>query len=150
MNHPVACLAYKFVHNGKTFVYGGDHEPFRNVYRDSENADGMDEEFLQELDENANEQNRKIAGFCKDADVVSWDSQYTEEEYLTKIGWGHSSMESNIVMAETAGIKHMVFSHHEPQNSDAHLAKLEEKFKKIAVEKGFKLDFAKEGMEIVI
>ncbi|MBF0433648.1 MAG: MBL fold metallo-hydrolase [Fibrobacteria bacterium] len=150
MNHPVACLAYKLIHNGKTFVYGGDHEPYRNVYRDSENSEGMEEEFLQELDEDANEQNKKILNFCQGADVVSWDSQYTEEEYLTKIGWGHSSMETNIKLAEEAGIKHMVFSHHEPMNDDVRLTELEAKFKKIAKEKGFALDFSKEGMEIEI
>ncbi len=148
INHPVACLAYKIIHDGKTFIYGGDHEPFRNIYRDSGNADGMDEEFLEELDQNATEQNNKIVEFCKGADLVSWDGQYTDKEYETKKGWGHSPHSADLVLAEQAGIKHLVITHHEPMNSDDRLAELEKELKQKASDKGFKLDFAKEGMAI--
>lgn len=148
INHPVACLAYKLIHNGKKIVYGGDHEPYRNLYRDSPEGEDMDEDLMLELDQNAEEQNKKIAEFCLDADVVSWDSQYTEDEYKSKIGWGHSWHEANILLAETASIKHMIFTHHDPLNADDKLESFEKKFKTIASQKGFKLDFAKEGMEI--
>ncbi len=148
INHPVACLAYKIIHDGKIFIYGGDHEPFRNIYRDSPEGEEMDEDLLNDLDENAKEQNLKIINFCKDADFVSWDGQYTEEEYQTKKGWGHSSHKADIELAEHASIKHIYLTHHEPMNSDQKLAQFENELKKQASEKGFLLDFAKEGMEI--
>jgi ribonuclease BN (tRNA processing enzyme) len=148
INHPVACLAYKLIYQGKTFIYGGDHEPFRNIYRDSKEGSEMDEEFLDELDQNALEQNRKIIDFCRNADVVSWDGQYSDEEYETKKGWGHSSYSADIDLAEKSSIRHLIISHHEPMNSDIRLADTEIKIKEIARKKGFKLDFAKEGMEI--
>lgn len=148
INHPVACLAYKVVHDGKIFVYGGDHEPFRNIYRDSPGDDEPDEELLEELDRNAEEQNGKIVEFCRDADVVSWDGQYTDEEYETKKGWGHSSHGADIDLAEKASIKRIVLTHHDPMNSDEKLAALEAQLKKRVSHKAFQLDFAKEGMEI--
>lgn len=148
INHPVACLAYKVVYNGKIFIYGGDHEPFRNIYRDSDAGSDMDEDFLKELDQNAEEQNKKIIEFCKNADVVSWDGQYTDEEYEAKKGWGHSSFSTDLELAEKAGIKHIILTHHEPMNSDEKLAGYEVDMKKRAEAKGFKLDFAKEIMEI--
>ncbi len=148
INHPVACLAYKIRHNGKTFIYGGDHEPFRNIYRDSPEGAEMDEDFLKELDENAEEQNNKIIEFCRNADLVSWDGQYTDEEYETKKGWGHSSHSAVIDLVEKAGIKHIILTHHEPMNSDEKLAQYEDELKKKTAGNGFDLDFSKEGMEM--
>lgn len=148
INHPVSSLAYKVIHNGKIFIYGGDHEPYRNIYRDSKEGEEMDEELLKELDENAEEQNKKVIEFCQNADLVSWDGQYTEEEYQTKKGWGHSSHIADIELAEKASIKHIILTHHEPMNSDEKLAEYEKELRKTASEKGFKLDLAREGMEI--
>jgi phosphoribosyl 1,2-cyclic phosphodiesterase len=148
INHPVACLAYKIVYDGKTFIYGGDHEPFRNIYRDSSESTGMDEDFLKELDQNADEQNKKIIEFCRNADLVSWDGQYTDTEYETKKGWGHSSYNADLELAEKSGIKHILLTHHEPMNSDEKLAQYEIELKKKAESRGFKLDLAREGMVI--
>jgi len=148
INHPVTSFAYKVIHGGKIFVYGGDHEPYRNIYRDSADVSDMDEDLLKELDANAEEQNRKIAAFLDNADLVSWDGQYTDQEYQLKKGWGHSSHGANIELAEKAKIKHLILTHHEPMNSDAKLAGIESELKKIAAQKGFILNMAKEGMEI--
>lgn len=150
INHPVACLAYKIIHNGKTFIYGGDHEPYRNIYRDSPEAAEMDEEMLKELDHDALQQNNKIVEFCRGADLVSWDGQYTDAEYETKKGWGHSSFNADLTLAEKAKIKHIILTHHEPMNSDEKLVTYEKEMRQKASAKDFKLDFAKEGMEIVL
>ncbi|MHC4884673.1 MAG: MBL fold metallo-hydrolase [Planctomycetota bacterium] len=148
LNHPIACLAYKVVHDGKTFVYGGDHEPFRNLYRDGDSGEEMDEEFLKELDENAVHQNTRVADFCRDADLVSWDSMYTEEEYQSKIGWGHSYYKANMKFARDAGIRHIVFNHHDPARKDEELDAYAEKLNPVAEQLGFTLTFAREGLSL--
>jgi phosphoribosyl 1,2-cyclic phosphodiesterase len=150
VNHPVICLAYKLVFEGKVFVYGGDHEPYRNLYRDTTGRAEMDEELLGELDRNVEEQNRKIVEFCRDADLVSWDSQYTPEEYRSKIGWGHSCYESTMALAREAAIKHMVFTHHDPARTDSQLADYETKYRDLARRQGFRLDSAREGLTIEV
>jgi ribonuclease BN (tRNA processing enzyme) len=150
MNHPVATLSYRVNYKGKSFIYGGDHEPFRNLYRGTSGSQDMDEEFLKELDANAEEQNSKVVEFCRNADLVSWDSQYTKEEYQTKIGWGHSYYEANYKLAKTADVKHMVFSHHDPSNSDKTLTEREKQCRSTAEKLGFKLDFSREGKTVEI
>ncbi|MHC4871202.1 MAG: MBL fold metallo-hydrolase [Planctomycetota bacterium] len=147
LNHPVNCFAYKVECDGKTFVYGGDHEEYRNIYRDDENCD-LDEDFLSELDENVAAQNQKIIDFCKGADLISWDAQYTDEEYLEKIGWGHSSYGADIRLARAAGLKQIALSHHDPVSFDDKLTDLDEKYRKEGEENGIKVMFAKEGMSV--
>jgi ribonuclease BN (tRNA processing enzyme) len=149
LNHPVNCFAYKVEADGKTYVYGGDHEPFRNIYRDDENCE-LDEEFLQELDANIADQNGKIIEFCRDADFVSWDSQYTEEEYATKIGWGHSTYEADIELALKAGIKKIALTHHDPVSKDSLLQEREVKYTALAKDKGVDAVFAREGAEYTL
>jgi phosphoribosyl 1,2-cyclic phosphodiesterase len=150
VNHPVACLAYKLRYNGKVFIYGGDHEPYRNIYRDGSQGSDLDEDFLEELDRNAADQNGKIIDFCKDADLVSWDGQYTEEEYRSKIGWGHSSHEADIELARKASIKHLILTHHEPMSSDEKLAGIEAQIRTKMSDSSCTFDFAREGMVVEI
>lgn len=150
LNHPVACLAYKVSVGGKTVVYGGDHEPYRNPYRDCGEAERMDAGVLAELDRDAEAKNAEILEFCRGADLAVWDSQYTEKEYPAKRGWGHSWHEYNLRFAREAGIRHMVFNHHDPNRGDAEMRGLERFFRAEAERAGFRLDFAREGMEIEI
>jgi len=148
LNHPVACLAYKLVYDGRCFIYGGDHEPYRNLYRDSDDEEDVDEGYMKELDRKANEQNRKIVEFCRGADVVSWDAQYDEREYQSKKGWGHSTYRANLALAEKAGLSHMIFTHHDPAQTDESLSQREADVKKAAAGKNVRVEFAREGMEI--
>lgn len=148
LNHPVACLAYKLTHNGRVFVYGGDHEPFRNIYRDSGGGADIDETMMAELDSMVELQNMKIVEFLRGADLVIWDSQYTQEEYQTKIGWGHSYYELNLEVARQAGIKHLVCDHHDPMSDDATLQAREDQLTAQAQDLGYKLSLSREGRVI--
>jgi phosphoribosyl 1,2-cyclic phosphodiesterase len=150
INHPVACLAYKLIYEGKVFIYGGDHEPYRNIYRDGSQKSELDEDFLMELDRNAADQNNKIIDFCRDADLVSWDGQYTEEEYRSKLGWGHSSHEADIELARKASIRHIILTHHEPMNMDEKLVRIEEDIHQKTSADSCRFDLAREGMEVEI
>jgi ribonuclease BN (tRNA processing enzyme) len=147
LNHPVNCMAYKLIHKGKILVYGGDHEPFRNLYREGNDRE-MDEAFLRELDQEAEEQNVRIAQFVKGADLLIWDAQYSVEEYAAKKGWGHSTYEADLALAIQASVKHLVMTHHDPASTDKILAKRERRYRALAAERGIRLDFAREGMEI--
>lgn len=147
-NHPVTCLAYKVIHNNNIFIYSGDHEPYRNIYRDNNNGNDTTEDQLLELDKEADEQNQRFIDFCKYADVLCMDGQYSDEEYETKKGWGHSSYSSDILLAEKASVKHLIITHHEPMNTDKTLSIYEKELKNRSLKKDFKLDFSKEGMEI--
>jgi phosphoribosyl 1,2-cyclic phosphodiesterase len=51
-----------------------------------------------------------------------YDAMYTDEEYHNptspKVGWGHSTWQEAIKMAEAAGVKRVVIFHHDPTHSD--------------------------------
>jgi ribonuclease BN (tRNA processing enzyme) len=149
LNHPVNCMGYKLVCAGKTLVFGGDHEPFRNLYRD-DTGTKLEEEFLHALDSEAEEQNARIAAFLQGADLVIWDAQYTAEEYVSRKGWGHSTYEIDIELAARASVRHLILTHHDPVSSDKTLGEREKKYRSLAAKQSVQLDFAKEGMEVVL
>jgi ribonuclease BN (tRNA processing enzyme) len=50
------------------------------------------------------------------------DSTYTPEEYRNKIGWGHSSVEQVVEIADRAKVKDLFLFHHDPAQSDKDIA----------------------------
>jgi phosphoribosyl 1,2-cyclic phosphodiesterase len=61
------------------------------------------------------------------ADLVLHDAQYFEDEYVTRIGWGHSSVAHAVAFAEAVEAKRLVLFHHEPNHSDQDLERLEDR-----------------------
>ena len=59
-----------------------------------------------------------IVSLARDADLLVHDAQFTPEELKAKKGWGHSSWEQAIEVAEQAGVKRLALFHHEPNTSD--------------------------------
>lgn len=95
-NHPGDSFAYRVEADGKTFIYSSDVE-----FNDKNYG-----QLHQAID------------FYKDADVLTFDSQYTLDEALSKIDWGHSSIQFGIDIAYNANIKKVVLFHYDPTYSD--------------------------------
>lgn len=55
------------------------------------------------------------------ADVLMHDSQYNQEEYDARTGWGHSTVRHAVEFAQVAEVKRMVTFHHDPNHDDATL-----------------------------
>lgn len=55
------------------------------------------------------------------ADLLIHDAQYTTDEYATRVGWGHSSIEHTWAFAVQAGVERLVTFHHDPSHADADL-----------------------------
>lgn len=119
LNHPGGCSGLKFVNNGKSIAYLVDHE-----YQQS-----MEQRFVD---------------FCRGVDVLIHDGQYTPKEYTQYQGWGHSSYEQAIHLAQKAGVGRLIVTHHDPTHDDEFLSRHEifcrESFDSFA--------FAREGMVI--
>lgn len=97
MPHPGGCFAYKFRQNdGKTFIMATDVEF---------NVDTM-------------ERSLRYMDFLRGTDVLVFDSQYTFEEALQKIDWGHSSAAIAVEIALKAEVKKLVLFHHDPSYND--------------------------------
>lgn len=103
LNHPDYCLAYKFSAYDKSIVYATDTEVMKGMTR---------ENFIE---------------FARDVDVLIYDAQYTSEEYYgkngasSKKGFGHSTYEEALQIAELTHAKSLYFFHHDDWRSDEDL-----------------------------
>ena len=148
LNHPILCMGYRFEYQGKTIVTAYDHEPFRNLFPSDPKDPNYNEEAAKEGEAAAKEENEKINGFFKNADVLIHDTQYTTEEFLKHLGWGHSSYELAIEASLKAKVKKLVFFHHDPNHSDTLLKSLEKEYRKKTARTGLSVLMAREGLTI--
>lgn len=146
-NHPVLCVGSRIEADGKVVVYTGDHEPYRDTIYSS---DDMGDEAAGAR-EFAEEQNAMLEEIARGADLLICDCQYTDEEYKTKLGWGHSSVGQCIDRAVNAGVKRLALTHHEPLRTDDELDSLEREAKKrmeAASSKAIEVFYAREHMVV--
>ena len=101
LNHPNRATGYRVEFQGKTICYVTDTEHF---------ADRLDENILE---------------LIEGADYVIYDAMFTDEEYATRQGWGHSTWQEGIKLADAAGIGTLVLFHHAPNRTDDELDRLE-------------------------
>ncbi len=92
----------------------------------------------------------QLIDFVCEADLLIYDAAYTDEEYLglngfqSKVGWGHSTWQEAIKLAQAAKVDKLILFHHNVERSDKDLEQIEKKAKK-----RYKNTFAaREGMVI--
>lgn len=63
--------------------------------------------------------------WASQADLLIYDANYTDEEYLGKIGWGHSTWQEGVAFALGCKAKCVALFHHDPERTDEALERLE-------------------------
>ncbi len=99
--HPGLTLGYRLTDGDATLAYLPDHEPALGV-----------ESFPGDPDWTSG------FGLIKDASVLIHDAQYTDDEYPSRVGWGHSTFQHTVDLAAMAGVGTLVTFHHDPSHSD--------------------------------
>ena len=61
---------------------------------------------------------RNILELIAGADLVIYDSMYTDAEYETYTGWGHSTWQEGVRLCREAGAKRLCVFHHDPEHDD--------------------------------
>jgi len=65
---------------------------------------------------------QRLIKFAEGADLLIHDAQFTCEVYSDKFysrqGWGHSTVEMAVEVAEKSGVKQLVLTHHDPKDND--------------------------------
>ena len=94
LNHPNGATGYRIEFAGKAICYVTDteHEPGR--------LDGA------------------IVDLVRGADIFIYDSTYTEEEFPRYVGWGHSTWQEGLRLADAAKVGQFVAFHHDPSHDD--------------------------------
>ncbi|OLB49905.1 MAG: hypothetical protein AUH99_10895 [Candidatus Rokubacteria bacterium 13_2_20CM_2_70_11] len=136
LNHTAPTIAYRLSSGGATVAYVTDHEPFWSVPGRVSRHPGDE---------------RHIA-FLRGADLVIHDAQYTEDEYRSKVGWGHSPLEYAVDVSLAAGVRRLVLFHHDPQHDDAAVQSIEARAQARATAPGPGLEVlaAREGLELEV
>ena len=107
--HPGGSLAYSLSHENKKVIYSTDNEiDLLLLNREESMADPSLYRLLP----------KALLNFMSDADLLIADGQYTDDEYHTKVHWGHPRATTLVDMAKEAGVKSIAITHHDPMQSD--------------------------------
>lgn len=98
LSHPNQGNGYKFIEDGKSFVFLTDNE------LDFQHNGGVGVQDYQE--------------FAAGADLLIHDAEYTEQDYKETRQWGHSVYTSALSLAMTAKVKRFGLFHHNHWRSD--------------------------------
>lgn len=153
MNHPILDLGYRIEYNGKIVVTMYDTEPYRNTFANQyDEMDDFDKMVFAEAEDEVNKRLTKHKQHAKGADLLIYDAQYKENEYQTKLGWGHSYIEYAVDMAIEAGAKILTLFHHDPLRADNQVDDIQQEATRYAREKGSNLIVfcARERLEVTI
>ncbi len=120
LNHPNGSIGYRFRRGGKTLVTVTDHEHGDPAF------DSAVEEFV------------------RGADVMIYDGMFDDSEYNAHVGWGHSTWQEGLKLAERAHVKVPVIFHHHPDRTDDQL----DAYAKDAKRRHPGALFARQGLEI--
>lgn len=131
-NHTVPTAIFKFNIGESAIVFAPDNELPVNI--DSDNKAFVDE----------------FRSFVKGANVLIHDAQFTKEQHLERLGWGHSNWETVIELTKDLGIKRLCLSHHDPDHSDDTLDRINSKIASIKGSSFVEATVIQEGQEIYL
>ncbi len=130
LNHPDGGYGFKLEEDGKSFVFLPDNE-LRFHHANCP-------EFSEQVD------------FCRGADLLFHDAQYTEADYQRTRGWGHSTYGDALRLATTARVKRLGLFHHDPARTDDDLDRQIESCRRQLREAGSTVDCFACAEEMVI
>jgi len=132
VEHRGPTVGYRIDDEGRVLVYLPDHEPYLTAALDDER--------------------KWVSGWAlaAGADLLLHDSQYTEEEYAQRLGWGHSSVNQAAAFSRAAGVRQLGMFHHDPMRSDSELEELYDQVAEIVRDDQETPLIAREGLQIAL
>lgn len=99
--HPNPTIGYRIKSNHSVVTYIPDHEPALGLSSYPRGAEWT-------------------SGFAlaEGSDLLIHDAQYSDDEYRSRFGFGHSSVRQAIQFAKLCNVKELVPFHHDPAHSD--------------------------------
>lgn len=117
--HPDQSLIYRLDGAGRSLVYTPDCELTREMVL-------------------------PLTDFARDCGLLIWDANYTEADL--RRGWGHSTWEQGLSLAQAAGAARVLMTHYDRSYTDSFLQAQE----RLARQKSSACIFAREGMVIAL
>ena len=129
VKHPGPTVGYRVEENGAALAYLPDHEPALGSDLSTVEAEWISGNALAE-----------------GAAVLLHDAQYTQEEHVERVGWGHSSTEDVVTFARRAGSRRLVLFHHDPLHTDEQLERILARANEVTASGDGQVELAREGM----
>ena len=131
ITHPGPTLGFRITDAGAAVAYIPDHEPDLGGQIAT-----LPDAWISGL------------GLAAGVDVLFHDSQYFEDEYEARVGWGHSSVAAAVMFAQRAAARRLFLFHHDPLHTDADLVRLEARAGELWEGDGPAPELAREGMTV--
>ena len=128
LSHPNGGRGYKFIEDGKTFVFLTDNE-LRYVHPKGLNQDAYVE-------------------FSVDADLLIHDAEFTPQEYKKYVEWGHSSYADVLNLAFQANVKKLGLFHLNQNRTDTEMDKIVDVCRQEIDQKGFNFECLAVGSDM--
>ena len=140
LNHPGGCHGYKLSKDGIQVAYMTDNEL----------VPGPGELVPDPQDESRRTPPDALVNFVRGVDLLITDAQYSDEEYLQRQGWGHSSCVSVTDLAVAAEVRQLALFHHDPETTDSEVDSRVERCRVRASRFGADVSIfaAREGVEL--
>ena len=103
-SHPGGGLGYKFIEDGKSFVFLTDNE----LGVDHPEGAGFD----------------AYLNFSQNVDLLFHDAEYTKDEYKRKKNWGHSSIQDVLDLSLKANVKKLGLFHLNQDRTDEQMDRI--------------------------
>jgi phosphoribosyl 1,2-cyclic phosphodiesterase len=148
VNHPGVCAGYRIFTSGGSVAFLPDHEPYE-YFLHAARGKQLSPERAKEI---AAEQHAALVQFLRGSDILILDSQYTDQEYKTHIGWGHGSISSAVSLALEAEVHTLLLFHHDPSHDDETVDTMVASARELAIQSGGHLEIAgaQQGSEILL
>lgn len=129
LNHPGGCTGFRIECAAGHIAYLPDHEPVRN------NGGRIGEVEMAQ---------RELIEFIRSVDLLILDTQYTADEYMRRIGWGHGCLPDSVDLATEAGARQLLFFHHDPSHDDRQIDQMVEVARAMTFGSSLTIDAASE------
>jgi phosphoribosyl 1,2-cyclic phosphodiesterase/CheY-like chemotaxis protein len=147
LHHPGKCFGYRLTTRNGTISYLPDNEPYV-VHGLAQPADGRTAAGLTPGE--AAKKRKQLVKFLHRSDILIIDTQYTDDEYVNKVGWGHGSLSSVVSLAIDAEVRKLFLFHHDPTHDDRVVDEMVEGARMLVLESGkpIEVEAAREGAEV--
>jgi len=75
--------------------------------------------YITDTEHPAHGPEQNLVRFVTGTDILIYDASFTEDEYKSRIGWGHSTWRAAADLADAANVRTLVLFHHDPGHDDA-------------------------------
>ncbi len=149
LNHPGVCVGYRLNTSRGSIAFLPDNEPYDAYKIHSPHHRLLSPEQTQLR---AMEGRADLVKFLDGCDVLILDTQYTDEEYKSHMGWGHGWLSAAVALGRDAHVRKLILFHHDPEHSDDELDQMVKTAQALAAKTGKSLQVvgAHEGDEFVL